>query len=117
MALFKFFSHQTLKTMLTHRISNILWFGLNSSYFEAGLLSITSFSPTLCLDPDKSLLNDIRHPVKQYFIGKKQVFQLLGSVQNSNKNSDGNFRYNKLSSSYVVLVYFENFIYLSLSPN
>lgn len=102
--------------MLTQRISNILWFGLNSSYFEAGLLSITSFSPTSCLDPDKSLLNDIRHSVKQYFIGKKQVFQLLGSVQNSNKSSDGNFRYNKLSSFYV-LVYFENFIYLSLSPN
>lgn len=55
------------------------------SYFKAALLSFMVFSPTSGLNPDKSLLNDIRYYIRQYFTGKKQLFQILGSVQNSNK--------------------------------
>lgn len=75
--LFKFFSHQTLRTMLSHRTSSIQWFGWNPSYFEASLHSIMAFSPTSGLNPDKSLLNDIRHYVKTIFYSQEVTLSTL----------------------------------------
>lgn len=70
--LFRSLSPQTLRTVLFHRISSILRFGWNPSYFKTVLLSLMAFSPISGLNPDKSLLNDIRHYTNIFFFFTKQ---------------------------------------------
>lgn len=116
--LFRSLSPQTLRTVLFHRISSILRFGWNPSYFKTVLLSLMAFSPISGLNPDKSLLNDIRHYTNIFFFlqNNKWLFQLLSSVQDRNKSSERDFKWNKLPNIYVLKIKYLEISIIYLYP-
>lgn len=69
---FKFSSHQTFRTILSHRDPIMQWFGVDPIHLEAVFFSIRVYSPV----HSSLLINsyDARHSVREDPIGKKQLY-------------------------------------------